>query len=58
MIISIIVGMLVFWLVILFITHRQSFKSANEWKEKYWDENRLHLDTRLELDHYTQVAID
>ena len=50
MIISIIVGMLVFWLVILFITLRQSFKSANEWKEKYWDENRLHLDTKLELE--------
>lgn len=33
-------------------------QEVDQWKEKYWDENRLHLDTRLELDHYTQVAID
>ncbi|WP_336148603.1 hypothetical protein [Acinetobacter ursingii] len=58
MIISIIVGMLVFWVVILFIVHRQSFKSANEWQLKYWDENRLHLDTKLELEGKWHASLE
>lgn len=36
--------------LVLFFYKKKNQKELTQWKEKYWDENRLHLDTKLELE--------
>ncbi|WP_151813707.1 Bbp19 family protein [Acinetobacter ursingii] len=37
---------------------REVTQEVEQWKEKYWDENRLHLDTKLELEGKWHTSLD
>lgn len=54
---GLIIGILFVLVIILFIGYKAEYEECEElknsisnWETKYWDENRLHLDTKLELE--------
>ncbi|MGR2670542.1 Bbp19 family protein [Acinetobacter soli] len=44
--------------LVLFIYKKKNQKELTQWKEKYWDEARLHLDTRTELEGKWHTALE
>jgi len=44
--------------LVLFIWKKRNLKELAQWKEKYWDEARLHLDTKTDLEGKWHTALE